>query len=82
MTIDKKVIIPASAVGTTALAMVPTLAFADEATVQSTVSTMAGTVATDGQAMITAIIPAVAPLIAAVMVAVLGIRLVKKFGKG
>ena len=79
MTFDKKVVIPASALG--ALAMVPTLALAEDATptVTSTVSSMAGTIATDGATMITTVIPQIAPLVAAGIVAVIGFKLVKRF---
>ena len=60
---DKRIVVPASVAGVGA-ALVPALAFADEpATVQSAVTGMATTVATDGQAMLVGVIPVLAPLV-------------------
>ena len=60
-------------------ALVSLIAEGDPATVQSAVTGMATTVATDGQSMLVSVIPVLAPLVAAVIVAKLGYRFVKRF---
>lgn len=49
--------------------------------IQTAITNMATTVATEGVDMIEAIIPAIAPLAAAAMVAWLGFKLYKAFSK-
>ena len=60
-------------------ALVSLIAEGDPATVQSAVTGMATTVATDGQSMLVSVIPVLAPLVAAVIVAKLGYRFVQRF---
>lgn len=77
----------AAAAGTVAAVGMPALAFAEgesggaSATIQSAITDMAGTVATDATGMLVAVIPTLAPIIGAVIVATLGYRFVKRFSK-
>lgn len=73
-------IAPAGLVGVMAS---PALALAEgeTSTVKDAVTSMATTVATDGQAALVAILPVLAPLIAAGIVATLGVKFVRRFGK-
>lgn len=66
------------------LALVPGLAFAEEATtstIENAVTNMATSVSNSGQSMIAAVLPVIAPLIAAVIIATLGVKLVRRFSK-
>ena len=81
--IDRRAaIIPAAGVGAV-IATVPTFAFAEgePATVQSAVTGMATSVASDGQAMLVAVVPVLAPLVAAIIIATIGFTFVKRFSK-
>lgn len=52
------------------------------ATIQSAITDMASTVATDGVNMLIGVVPVLAPIIGAVIVATLGFKFVKRFSKG
>lgn len=60
-------------------ALVSLIAEGDPATVETAITGMATTVASDGQSMLVAVIPVLAPLVAAVIVARLGYKFVKSF---
>lgn len=71
-----------AALGTLAVAAPVALAEGESTSaVDTAITGMASTVATQGQTTVANILPVLAPLIATILVAALGVRLVKKFGK-
>lgn len=51
------------------------------ATIQSAITSMASTIATDATNMLIAVVPVLAPIVGAIIVASLGYRFVKRFSK-